>query len=65
MPAIDVKMTYEDSKQKVLQRTLAFVIGGRFFMLGVTATTAQEAEADAIFERAASTLVLRSRSGGA
>ncbi|MDI1436345.1 MULTISPECIES: DcrB-related protein [Polyangium] len=65
LPAIDVKVTYEDSKQKIYQRTLGFVIGGRFVSLGVTATLSQQAEADAIFERAASTLSLRARPSGA
>jgi hypothetical protein len=65
LPAIDAAFTYEEASQKTYQRTLAFVIGGRFFMLGVIGTLAQQAEVDAIFERAASTLALRPRTGGA
>jgi len=65
LPAIDVKVTYEDAKQKTYQRALSFVIGGRFVSLGVTAPLSQQAEADAIFERAASTISLRARPSGA
>lgn len=63
--AIDARMTFQDASQKMVQRTLSFVIGGRFFVLGVTGALAQEAEVDAIFERAASTLSLRQRTSGA
>jgi hypothetical protein len=65
LPAIDASFTYEDASQKMVQRSLAFVIGPRFFLLGVMGATAQQAEVDAIFERAASTLSLRARQGGA
>ncbi|MDI3291216.1 DcrB-related protein [Polyangium sp. 15x6] len=64
LSAIDSKVHYEASSQKVVQRSLSFVIGGRFFVLGVAGTLSQEAEVDAIFERVASTVTLRARPQG-
>ncbi|MDC3956784.1 DcrB-related protein [Polyangium jinanense] len=65
LPGIDTRVTYEESSRKVYQRALSFVIGGRFFVLGVKGTATQEAEVDAMFERAASTFTLRARPSGA
>jgi len=64
IPSVDTKVTFEESSQRVYQRSLSFVMGTRFYVLGVSASEAMRAEVDAVFERAVTTLSPRQRGGG-
>lgn len=59
-PAIEVRARHEESSQKTYHRSLSLVLGGQFLVLLASGPEGLREEIDAIFERAASTVTLRS-----
>ncbi len=62
--AMVVNAEHEEASQKMYQRSLSFVLGGRFLVLGVSGPTSHRVEIDAIFDRVVPTITLRTPTNG-